>query len=227
MFAEDNTTMARVGQTILYFGPVITAVAGLIVAFKVQNRYNDKVIMQKQREDERKEIFTKLKDFYGPLQRLRGKSNELHTLFKNGRKFRTLIDLLEGGTFSENDKKLLNAIIEIGKKTDELILTQGGVVQDSRLRKLLDKVTTHYTLIDLAAKGELKGDKERFKNFVFPEEIDAEIEQEMNRLYAKLAAIDEEILQESRSGRNNQNGRSIDSSTPPAPRISASDSTRT
>jgi hypothetical protein len=188
------------------FGPIIAAGATLIVAFLVQNRYNQKVIRQKQREDERKEIFTKLKDFYGPLQRLRGKSNELHTLFKNGRNFRTLIKLLEGEGFSGNDRKLLDSIIEIGKRTDNLILTEGGWVEDPGLRKMLDKVTTHYTLIELAAKGELTGDEERFKNFVFPNEIDGEIEREMKRLNDRLSELDEEILQESQSGRKKQKG---------------------
>lgn len=187
------------------FGPIIAAGAALIVAFLVQNRYNQKVIRQKQREDERKEIYTKLKEFYGPLQRLRGKSNELHTLFKNGRSFATLIKLLEGEPFSGNDKKLLESIIKIGRRTDRLILNEGGWVEDSALRKMLDKVSTHYTLIELAAKGELKGDEERFKNFVFPREIDSEIEKEMNRLNARLKELDEEILQESRSGRKRTN----------------------
>jgi len=189
-------TMDDLSKYILSFGPLITAVATLVAAFYVQHRNNQKVLKQKQREEERKEIFTKLKDFYGPLQRLRGKSNELHKLFKNGREFRTLIKLLEGEKFSGNDKKLLDSIIDIGKQTDELIIKEGGWVQDSELRKMLDKVTAHYTLIDLAAKDELTGDVKRFEQFVFPNEIDDEIEKEIVRLNSRLNELDEEILEE-------------------------------
>lgn len=191
--------MDDLSKYILSFGPLITAIATLIAAFYVQHRYNQKVIKQKQREEERKEIFTKLKDFYGPLQRLRGKSDELHTLFKNGRSFATLIKLLEGESFAGNDRKLLESIIEIGKQTDELIMKQGGWVQDSELRRMLDKVTTHYTLIDLALQGELKGDVERFEQFVFPRDIDEVIESEIARLHARLNELDAEILEESQS----------------------------
>lgn len=189
--------MDEVSKYIIPFGPIVTAIATLIAAFYVQHRYNQKVIRQKQREEERKEIFSKLRDFYGPLQRLRGKSEELHNLFKNGRNFKTLIKLLEGEQFSGNDKQLLDSIIEIGKKTDELILKEGGWVQDSQLRKMLDKVTTHYTLIELAAKGNLKGETNRFDQFIFPNEIDEEIEKEITRLNSKLKELDEEIFQES------------------------------
>jgi hypothetical protein len=186
----SSSLIKDVGPTVVGF---ITVGVTLLISFLITRDFNRRTLMQKQQEDERKEISKKLNSFYGPLQRLRGKSMMLTEIFKRGREFRTLVELLNNGEFKGNDAELLDEIIEIGKKSDELILNSSGLVDNKDLKEILDVASTHYTLIRLAKEGKLKGEVERFKDHVFPTDLDNRLEKEVDRLNNKLDLLNREI----------------------------------
>jgi hypothetical protein len=168
-------------------GPIIVGLAGLYLGY----RYNERSLTQKSHEDERKEIYKKLNSFYGPVRQLLGLSFEFYEVLKLSRSedFRTLLFLLDGNTFQGNDKVVLQQILDVGQNIEQLIQEQSGLVEDKDLYELLWKLRTHIRVIQLAAKGDLQGEKEKFKKHVFPRPVTDKIEQEILRLNARLAEL--------------------------------------
>ena len=174
-------------QLIKDLGPIIVGLAGLFLGFL----YNKRSMKQKQYEDEKKEIYKKLNSFYGPFQQLRGISAELYARMRasRGEGFRTLTALLHGEKFEGNDKVILEQILAISKKIDELILVNSGLIDNTELRTTLAKVGAHIRILQLAYEGNLAGEEDRFKESVFPNEIDRMIESEIERLKSKLEVL--------------------------------------
>lgn len=169
-------------------GPIIVGLAGLYIGY----RYNERSLTQKSHEDERKEIYKKLNSFYGPVRQLLGLSFEFYEVLRLSRpeeNFRTLLFLLDGKTFEGNDKVVLRQILDVGQNIEQLIQEQSGLVEDKDLYELLWKLRTHIRIIQLAANGELKFEKERFEKHVFPRPVTEKIEQEIQRLNARLAEL--------------------------------------
>ena len=169
-------------------GGLTIGLAGIISTVWI----NVKVIQQKNREDEKKEIYKKLNDFYGPLLQHRNKSRKLYELFKSNddKKLPTLKALLQGKQYTGNDKALLDEIIQIGKTCEELILTKAGLVDDEKLRQnILPKAAAHYYIIRMAYLNNIQGDIERFENYVFPEEFDVYIEKKIQDLQNRLMVL--------------------------------------
>ena len=86
----------------------------------------NKNLNSKKEEEERKEIYKKLNEFYGPLLQLRLKSNALYEKFaasykSQNQNFKTLVYLLDGNKFTGNDDALLKEIISIGEQCEKLI----------------------------------------------------------------------------------------------------------
>lgn len=167
------------------------------VSLYVVSRYNMRTLIQKQREDERKEIYQKLNSFYGPLQRLLGKSLLLYQIFtySRGGDFRTLVALLQGETFEGNDEELLNQIINLDNEMDALILKNSGLVDKEELKQVLDQASTHFTLIRLAKEKKLTGQIERFSNHVYPRDLAPRIQEEIKRLRGRLDELNTEVQQ--------------------------------
>jgi len=165
-------------------GPIVLGIAGMILGYYFQRSQ----LKQKQREDERKEIYKKLNEFYGPFQQYLGKSAELYKRFTAPRPagFRTLIALLEGEEFEGNDAVLLNEIIEITERLEQLILSQSGLIDDKELRDLLAKAGAHFRILRLAYDGALTGEVERFGDYVYPRELGPKIEEQIDKLRARL-----------------------------------------
>ncbi|MFC1976364.1 hypothetical protein ACFLXQ_08185 [Chloroflexota bacterium] len=163
---------------------VVLGFLGMILGYSFQRLQ----LKLKQREDERKEIYKKLNDFYGPVQQYLRKSEVLYKRFASTRPdgFRTLVALLEGEKFEGNDAVLLEQIIEIIVEVEKLILTQGGLIDDREIRDLFAKAGTHFRILQLAYHGKLKGDVERFEGYVYPRELNQVIEDEIQKRKARL-----------------------------------------
>lgn len=174
-------------QLIKDLGPIIVGLLGLFLGFI----YNQRASKQKQYEDEKKEIYKKLNSFYGPFQQLRGISSEFYDRLRSSHdnNFRTLTMLLDGYKFEGNDKIILEQILAISKKIDDLILDNSGLVDNTDLRRTLSKVGAHIRILQLAYEGNLTGKEERFKDSVFPREIDNMIEGEIERLKQRLKKL--------------------------------------
>jgi hypothetical protein len=150
-----------------------------------------RTLIQKQREDERKEIYQKLNSFYGPLQRLLGKSEMLYKIFvsSHGENFRTLVALLQGVKFEGNDEELLNQILDLDNEMDRIILKNSGMVDNEELKQVLDQASTHFSLIRLAKEARLTGEVERFSEHVFPRDLSPRVEEENEAPRSKLRGI--------------------------------------
>ncbi len=100
---------------------------------------------------------------------------------------------------TDTDKTLLNEIVEISKTIEEIILSNAGLVNDKTLMfdyvpdptitdvklkgiGLLPAVIIHFRVIRLAYEGKLQGDVERFKNYVYPDELDIKLKHNFNEL---------------------------------------------
>lgn len=95
---------------------------------------------------------------------------------------------------SDSDRKLLQEIIETEKKIEDLIITKGGLaddpalmfdyvsdprVTDVQLNKdklgLLAVTITHFRVLRMAFEGNFQNEVERFKDFVYPRELDEKV----------------------------------------------------
>lgn len=149
-------------------------------------------VLQKSIEDERKEIYKKLNEFYGPLLQHREKSSLLYERFRKSyypkdEKFRTLDYLLKGHKFAESELSLLDEIISIGKECETLVQTNAGLVDDRKLRyEILPKFTAHILILRLAYEKKLIGTPEDFEMHRFPRELDKQLKKQINRLLNRL-----------------------------------------
>lgn len=174
-------------EVVKTFGPIVVGLGGIYLGFK-SNMY---LLKSKGKEAKREEISKKLNEFYGPFQQLRRKNEMLYELFREGKgtDFRTLTALLQGQVFTDNDKELLTQIIEVNGQLETLIINNSGLIDDVEMRNLLSKATAHYKIISLAYKGLLKDQSDRFKDYVYPRELDEKIEQQINSLEKKLSML--------------------------------------
>jgi len=179
------------GPTFISFLAVLVS----LVSTRLVSEFNRRSLVQKQQDDERKEIYKKLNEFYGPFQQLLGKSFELYQIFNRSRggSPRTLIALLEGQSFDGNDKVLLEQILKVTDKMEEMILTKSGLIDDGELKPVLQRASTHFTLIHLAYEGQIIGQTERFEGHVFPKELAPKIESEIERLKKRLDELNTEV----------------------------------
>jgi hypothetical protein len=176
--------------------PAFATVIALFVTYKLtkggwdEARRNAERTLQHQiRESEAKLIREKLDGFLGPLNQLRSTSNVLYQALKSAQphpeEFRALKAVLEGFQFDKNSKMLIQEIIDIGEETDELIAGKAGLI-DEDISDILGKLQAHYRVLRLAYEGALKGEFDRFKDYVFPRELDEAVQRKMSNLKARL-----------------------------------------
>ncbi len=173
-------------------------VAVAVISLMLTHSSNKRTLLQKAYEDEIKDIQEKLNSFYGPFRQLLGTSENLYNEFRarqpDPENFRTLTALLTGKQFTGNDKILLEQIIEITEKLDNLILSKSELI-DERLQPTLWEASTHFRLIRLAHCGRMSGEPERFEKFVYPRGLNTEIEAEIQRLRGQLENVRKRIVQ--------------------------------
>ncbi len=186
------------GESSTDWTTIISSVGAIIVgllALFFSHLQIIKTLKSKKEDEERAEIRKKLDELYGPLLQLRMKSNLLYQKFsenfRNGDPdFSTLIYLLNNHNFNGNDDVLLKEIIEIGKKTENLIHEKAGLIDDTNLRNyILPRATTHFLILRLAYQKALIGDINRFKNLTFPKELDNLLEKRKKELEDRLSAL--------------------------------------
>ncbi len=169
-------------------GPILVGIAAIIASHFL----NRKTLNLKRNEDRVDLINRMLSEFYGPFQQLRLKSCKLYERFTidKPKDFRTVRVLLSGHKFEGNDKILLEEILEIGEELQGLIKEKAGLVDDKKLRtEILPEYNKHTTLLKLMYEGKIQGEYDRFKDDVFPRELDAEIDRRINELQAELKEI--------------------------------------
>ena len=172
------------------------AVAIGILALLYSNRQSKNALNAKKDEEKRIDINRKLNEFYGPLYQLRKKSNLIYEKFRekynSDPNFSTLTYLLDGKKFVGNDAILLEEIIQIGKKCEELIHDKAGLIDDHHLRiNIIPRATTHFLILRLAHQNALVGEVEKFRNWTFPKELDDLLEARRKVLEAELNSLNQ------------------------------------
>lgn len=159
-------------------------------ALRLKEMELDRTLGLKARETERAELDRRLSTFFGPLKQKLDIARVLHDRLREGdpehRKrgeFRTVIALLRGDEFSENDRMLINELVATTRSIRKLILGSEGIVEDERLLRTLSMAASHFRILELAAAGKLKGDAARFENTgTYPVELDAMLQEALDKL---------------------------------------------
>ncbi|MER8944073.1 hypothetical protein NKH82_32190 [Mesorhizobium sp. M0915] len=165
------------------------AVGGLIAKWNASAANN-----QRANEVEIAQIQSKLNDFYGRF-RLVSEENKLVSIeFKTrhgGDSFRTLLALLDPKWLkglSPADKTIVARMVENGLILRTLVRDKAGLVNPA-ISPYLAKVSAHFSMLELAYKGELENDPGRFKQYVYPEKLDGVLDIEMKRLAGRIALL--------------------------------------
>lgn len=157
-----------------------------------------KTLLESQNLSLREEIRRQLDTFYGPLRELRAASRSLYDVFARAEKeeaakqrsyFRTLRHLAQGKTLSPPDKALLEEILVLGAKQDELLTQKGWMTEKAPLSVLLGRLCAHIRILQLAAAGKMQGMDKVLEAHVFPLEIDGALESETRRLQDNFARL--------------------------------------
>ena len=76
-------------------------------------------------------------------------------------------------------------MIENGRALRQLVRERAALV-DPAVQPYLAKAAAHFAILELASKGELDNDPERFAQYVYPEKLDDVIELEVKRLTERI-----------------------------------------
>ena len=199
IYTSSASSYGPWGDFFVDFGPALVGLLGVIsfiVAYLQIRRsfeQTDKLLEERQREEERNEIQRKLNEFYGPCQTLMQESKMLHDLFKHDNEFRTLIELLEGREFTGNDKVLLEQVMNVTDKISDLIIDKSGLIEDEEedLQELLSKARVHFRILRLAYNNGLSGGTDRLEEYVYPKALDDEIKRKKRELENRLTELRE------------------------------------
>lgn len=186
---NDVESMLNIWKFIQDLGPTIISIIAVLATLWVTNKtlksqasQNLKTLNAQKDIETRQSIQKKLNEFYGPLIQQRIKSSKLYDKFiakyrTNDENFSTLTYLLNNNHFEGNDKILLEQIIQLGEDSERLIQEKSGLIDDTQLRlEILPRATTHFLLIRLAYKGDLKGNSDEFKDLTYPRELISKLE---------------------------------------------------
>lgn len=168
-------------------GPILVGLVAVYYSYRI----NKATLQAKYHEDEKKELFKKLNEFYGPFKQLTERNNMLFRLFTRNKEehYKTLPALLEGEKFEDNDKELLDQIIEIDGQISKLIIEKSGLIDDQEMSSLLAKAATHFNVITLAYKGQLRGEAPRFDDYLYPRELNGKIDEQIEMIKKRLEEL--------------------------------------
>ncbi len=196
---NDVESTLNIWKFIQDLGPTVVSIIAVLATLWVTNKtlksqaaQNLKTLNAQKDIETRQSIQKKLNEFYGPLIQQRIKSSKLYDKFSakyraSDENFSTLIYLLNNYHFEGNDKILLEQIIQLGEDSERLIQEKSGLIDDPQLRlEILPRATTHFLLIRLAYKGDLKGNSDEFKDLTYPRELVSKLEERKNRLEEDL-----------------------------------------
>jgi hypothetical protein len=172
----------------------LTALGGALIGGWLGRRNASAAINQKANETEMKELQAKLNEFYGRFRQISAENKLIAGEFKSrhgDNDFRTLVALLDPAwreRLSAADKTIVETIVQNGTELRNLIRDKAGLV-DLQVLPYLAKVSAHFAMLELAHKGKLENDVERFKTYVYPETLDGVLDLEIKRLSDRIALL--------------------------------------
>lgn len=212
-----------IASMIAFLGTITVACISIYNNRKT-TKENRKFVERTDLVEKRKEIEKKLNEFYIPLRNYLEQSKTLFKIFMKDKPkdFRTLTYLLNPQQkygdqkvtvhLNQNDKALLNIIIEIGERIESLIHEKGYLIGDDvefvgnyqpgegykhikydNDLNLINLLISHIITIRMAFKEEIKGQVDKFEGFVFPNEINSKINTKIKCLETSILSYENQI----------------------------------
>ncbi len=208
---------------VAFFGTLV--VSGITIWQNFQIRKDNKKEERRKRViDEKLNYEKKLNDFYIPLRHCLENSKTLFKIFIKDKpeNFRTLTYLLDKDQlygdakvrFNNSDKALIESIIEIGKKIENLIYKKSYLIGNDdefvnnyipradyshipyeNNMTILSLLVSHIVVLRLAYKDELdEANVELYEGFVFPNEVNIRINEKIESLRTKISLCQAKII---------------------------------
>ncbi len=154
---------------------------------------SDAALWQKANETELRDIQAKLDGFYIPFQLLSEANFQFASDLRSrqGGEYRLLLKLFDKEwreQLSVGNKKLVEIVCTNADALRKLILSKSGLVDD-KLLPYLSRTSAHFRMLHLAFKNELGDEPERFKEYVYPRQLDGAIELEIARLRRRMEQL--------------------------------------
>lgn len=179
--------------------PIIITLIVTIIGWIFVGKSNKRIFEHQSDKDVINALNESLLNFYYPFIILRKQSRKLYEIFSekylnNDAGFRTLVALLssekkEDFFENKNDIVLLEKIINIDGQLLQLINTKCSYVKNTLIIDDLAKVALHYTLIIDAFNNKLRGETDRFKDYVHPNDLDEKIEVEIANIRNEIEKL--------------------------------------
>ncbi len=188
-YFETAATNGKTWFEVLFSSPALVALIGALAAFLPVHIISKRSIKDKEKD----RIEKALKEFYNPLLFLLKRQKGIYQVFNlsirqakgDEEDTRTLDLLLRGHKFSPEDMMLLEDIMTIGKRIKELVINNPGYISSEQLMDQLVKLIEHYDILERAKNGKLTN-REEYKDYRFPREIDALVLNEVKSLNEQL-----------------------------------------
>lgn len=189
MLQSTPTESQEISNSIFQFlNPTVIAalIAAIVALFSVL--LNFRSLRLQRLESERKEIYKKLNNFYGPMRLHLKNSENLYEIFRcslenrlnlSEDKFRTLPYIFNAGKFTKTEAALLAQIVEIGEDMERLIINNAGLIDDDNLHEEMIALSTHIRILRSAFNGKYETGSRNQKLFdkkTFPVEITKRID---------------------------------------------------
>ena len=213
-----------IASIITFLGTLL--VAGISIRNnKKTSRENRRLVERSHLIEKRNSIEKKLSEFYIPLRHYLEQSKTMFKIFLKDKPegFRTLTYLLnpqqvygnqkEKVILDKNDSALLQKIIDVGLKIEDLINNKGfligsdtefvdryipgegyqHIVYENELT-LISLLVSHILTIRMAFNGDISGQVQKFESFVFPNEINSRVNKKIQELEQNVSDYELQIL---------------------------------
>jgi hypothetical protein len=213
-----------IASIITFFGTIF--VAGISIRNnKKTSRDNRRLIERSHLIEKRNSLEKKLTEFYIPLRHHLEQSKTMFKMFLKDKPegFRTLTYLLnpqqeygeqkEKVLLDKNDNALLQKIIDVGVKIEDLINEKGFLIgSDTEFvdkympgegyqhifyendLTLISLLVSHLLTIRMAFNGDITGQVQKFESFVFPNEINSRVNKKIQEFEQNVSTYELQIL---------------------------------
>lgn len=181
----NNNSSEIIKNITIIAGPILVLILQLVSQLLFKKIDNKKENIAKKNE----QINFELEKFYYPMIELLRKNKIVYNIFTSNKnqEFRTLVEIINGYNFSENDQCLLNEIIKNDQEINKLIFRYKHIIkQDIELSNIINNASVHFTLMEMASNQKIKNESSRFSEHVFPRELENKIEKKIRELSNQL-----------------------------------------
>lgn len=124
-----NNDKSEAIKNILHDFIIVLGTCGGVI---IQQIFNNRLNREGKKQKVNNEIKSELETFYYPMIELLRKNRILYDIFTNNKNdnFRTLVAIINGDSFSLNDKSLIREIIKINNELNSLIFKYKHILKE-------------------------------------------------------------------------------------------------